>query len=72
MAASTPGEYHLPIGKRGNGDNQVEVAGVDPISEGCVIPPLLRAAKLAAIPAGENPAGGTCPVATVVISGGEG
>lgn len=28
-----------------------------------------RAAMLAAIPAGGNPAGGTCPVATVVISG---
>jgi hypothetical protein len=28
------------------------------------------AAKLAAIPASERLAGGTCPVATVVISGG--
>ena len=33
-------------------------------------PQILRAAKLAAIPAGERPAGGTCPVAAVVISGG--
>jgi hypothetical protein len=32
-----------------------------------------RAATLAAVPAGANPAGGNCPVATVVISGdGEG
>jgi hypothetical protein len=34
---------------------------------------ILRAATLAVIPAGGRPAGGTCPVATVVISGaGEG
>ena len=32
--------------------------------------PLDCAAKLAAIPASERLAGGTCPVATVVISGG--
>jgi hypothetical protein len=31
---------------------------------------ILRAATLAAIPAGGRPAGGTCPVATVVIPGG--
>jgi hypothetical protein len=30
----------------------------------------LGAAMLAAVPVGESPAGGTCPVATVVISGG--
>jgi hypothetical protein len=30
----------------------------------------LGAAMLAAVPAGESPAGGTCPVATVAISGG--
>ena len=30
----------------------------------------LGAAMLAAVPVGERPAGGTCPVATVVISGG--
>ena len=29
------------------------------------------AAMLVDVPVGENPAGGTCPVATVVISGGE-
>ena len=29
-----------------------------------------RAATLAAIPVGESPAGGNCPVDTVVISGG--
>ena len=33
-------------------------------------PQILRAATLAAIPAGGRPAGGTCPVTTVVISGG--
>ncbi|MHB1955724.1 MAG: hypothetical protein ACYCOU_18460 [Sulfobacillus sp.] len=32
-------------------------------------PQILRAATLAAIPAGERPVCGTCPVATVVISG---
>ena len=30
---------------------------------------ILRAATLAVIPAGGSPAGGTCPVATVAISG---
>jgi hypothetical protein len=30
----------------------------------------LGAAMLAAVPVGESPAGGTCPVTTVVISGG--
>ena len=30
----------------------------------------LGAAMLAAVPAGESPVGGNCPVATVVISGG--